>query len=211
MSAPDDPTRRFNPAPPPPPQPQVVYVQQQPKKRRGCLYTLLGLIAVVVIGIIVGVSNSGNSSSGGSSSGSGAQAAAATAGIGQPVRDGKFEFTITSISTAKSVGDTAYGGGATAQGTYQILHLTVKNIGDQAQTLDDSAQYLYDAAGHKYSADSSADIWLGNGSNNVWLQQINPGNTVTGEMAFDMPTGTAPVKAELHDSMFSDGATVKLQ
>jgi hypothetical protein len=34
---------------------------------------------------------------------------------------------------------------------------------------------------------------------------------VKGELAFDMPTGVKAVKAELHDSAFSGGITVKLR
>jgi hypothetical protein len=126
------------------------------------------------------------------------------------VKDGKFEFTITKITHAKSVGDTAYGLGDTAQGKYTILHITVKNIGDQAQTLDDSVQHVYDAHGNKYDASSMADMDLNN-VGNVFLSDINPGNTVHGKIAFDVPNGVNAVKAELHDSMFSGGVTVNLK
>jgi Domain of unknown function (DUF4352) len=116
------------------------------------------------------------------------------------------------ISHAKSVGDTSFGMGGTAQGRYTILHIRVTNIGSEAQTLDDSSQYVYDAAGRKFSADSSADMDLGgaNGQNSTWLEDINPGNTVHGRIAFDLPVGDKAVKAELHDSMFSGGVTVSL-
>ena len=125
----------------------------------------------------------------------------------------KFQFTITSVSYAESVGDTADGFGDTAQGKYTILHVTVTNIGSQPQTLDDSSQYVYDASGRKYDASTSADIDLNSasGSDSVFFNDINPGNTVHGELAFDMPTGLKAVKAELHDSVFSGGVTVNLR
>lgn len=44
----------------------------------------------------------------------------------------------------------------------------------------------------------------------MFLNDINPGNTVQGQLAFDMPAGVRAVKAELHDSLFSDGVTVSL-
>ncbi len=118
-----------------------------------------------------------------SSGGQAAQGAGSTAaGIGDKVRDGKFEFVVTKISHAKSVGDTSVGLGDTAQGRYTILHITVTNIGSEAQTLDDSSQYFYDAAERKFSASSEADIDLAgaNGQNSTWLEDINPGNTVHG-------------------------------
>ncbi len=109
-------------------------------------------------------------------------------------------------------GDTADGLGDTAQGEYTILHVTVTNIGDQPQTLDDSSQYAYDASGRKYSVSTSADLDLNSvtGSDSVFFNNINPGNTVHGELAFDMPAGARAVKAELHDSAFSGGITVSL-
>jgi hypothetical protein len=180
---------------------------------------VLGLVVIVII-IAVAASGGGGGSGGGSAapaSGSSSPAAkssptAKAARLGSPVRDGKFAFTVTSVSHAKTVGDTQYGMGDTAQGEFTILHLAVTNIGNQSQTLDDSSQYVYDSSGKKYNASSNADIDLAgsNGQNNTWFQDINPGNTVRGEIAFDMPSGAKAVKAELHDSAFSGGVTVSL-
>jgi Domain of unknown function (DUF4352) len=39
---------------------------------------------------------------------------------------------------------------------------------------------------------------------------INPGNTMRGKIAFGMPVGDKAVKIEAHDSMFSNTVTVKL-
>jgi hypothetical protein len=49
-----------------------------------------------------------------------------------------------------------------------------------------------------------------NGQGSAWLNDINPGNTVHGRIAFDMPSGDKAMKIELHDSMLSDGVTVRL-
>lgn len=84
------------------------------------------------------------------------------------------------------------------------------NIGNQAQTLDDSAQYVYDAKGRKFSANSEADVFINGNSNSVFLNDINPGNTVHDKIVFDLPRGDRAVKAELHDSAFSNGVTVSL-
>jgi hypothetical protein len=195
---------------PPPPQ----------KKRHRGLKITLGIVGGVILLIIVaaalGGGNSGSStgtSSRASAADAPARAAAPAPGVGSKVRDGKFEFVITGISHAKSVGDTADGLGDTAQGRYVILHIRVTNIGTEAQTLDDSSQYVYDATGRKFSADSAADIELGgvSGQNSTWFEDINPGNTVHGRIAFDLPAGDKAVKAELHDSAFSDGVTVSLR
>jgi hypothetical protein len=193
--------------------------QQQPprKKRHWVRNTFLGFAGFIVLIIIAIAANGGSNGTpaagGGAAPANAAPAAPQVAKIGAPVRDGKFQFTITSVSQAESVGDTANGLGDTAQGNYTILHVTVTNIGSQPQTLDDSSQYVYDASGRKYDASTSADIDLNSasGSDSVFFNDINPGNTVHGELAFDMPTGLKAVKAELHDSVFSGGVTVNLR
>lgn len=158
------------------------------------------VLLVIIIAVVAAVGNHSSTSTSGGSQPSGGQAPA-VAKIGTPVRDGKFQFTITAVTHAKHAGGLL---GATAQGRYTILHVTVKNIGGQAQTLDASSQYVYDARGRQFSADSAAS------SQSFFLTQINPGNEVTGTIAFDLPKGDHAVKAELHDSPFSNGVTVTL-
>jgi len=186
-----------------------------------------GIILLIIVGTVLGGNKGGTgtgaSSGGGASTGTGTgtgtgsspatqSAGSPVAHIGDKVRDGKFEFTVIKVRHAKSVGDTSLGLGDSAQGRFTIVTLRVTNIGNQSQTLDDSSQYLYDAAGRKYSASSAADIDLSgaNGQGSTWLDDINPGNTVVGKIAFDMPAGVKAVKIELHDSMFSNGVIVQL-
>ena len=76
--------------------------------------------------------------------------------------------------------------------------------------MDDSAHYVDDAKGRRFSADSEADILINGSKNSVFFSQINPGNTVHGKIAFDLPKGDTAVGAELHDSAFSNGVTVSL-
>lgn len=200
---------------------QTQYPYQTPpgKKRhwvRNSFLAFCGFIALIII-IAVASSSGGNTgstpaASGGSSTSPSSSAqpdGSSLAKAGTAVRDGKFQFKVTSASQAKSVGDTADGFGDTAQGEYTVLHVTVTNIGQQPQTLDDSSQYVYDSAGRKYDASSTADIDI-NGNDQVFFNDINPGNTVNGELAFDMPTGTKSAKAEFHDSAFSGGTQVAL-
>ena len=200
----------------PPPQQPYYPPQQSPKKKRHWVRnTFLGLAGFIVLIVIISVAANGGSN-GTPAAGSGAApanavpAAPQVAKIGTPARDGKFQFTITSVSHAKSVGDTADGFGDTAQGRYTILHVTVTNISSQPQTLFDSNQYVFDASGRKYDVSTSADMDINGASDSVLFNDINPGNTVRGELAFDMPAGLKAVKAELHDSAFSGGVTVNL-
>jgi Domain of unknown function (DUF4352) len=199
----------------------------QPRKKRHILRNvLLSILGLFVLLIIIGVATGGGKSTGTgaastsstppASAGSSAATVPGSAapavsgpGIGFRADDGKFRFVVTSVSHAKSAGSS--GLGATAQGEYTVLHVTVTNIGSAAQTLDDSAQYVYDSRSRQYSADTQADIYGNSNGGQVFLAQINPGDSITGLIYFDMPVGDHAVKAVLHDSMFSGGVSVSLR
>lgn len=174
--------------------------------RHKVLSVILGLVVIGVISSAVG----GGSKSGTNSSKSSGSKKAETAKVGQAANDGKFEFTVSSVECGKtSVGANQYLT-KTAQGQYCLLNVTVKNIGDQAQSLLSSNQFLLNASGQKYSADDMATIYNApNGTS--WYNDINPGNSVNGAIVFDIPKDQTATTAELHDSAFSNGVKVTLQ
>lgn len=134
-------------------------------------------------------------------------AADAQAGVGTAVRDGEFEFTVTKVKKGvASVGSRYLK--QKAQGQYVILNVTVKNIGEKPQLLSDSEQKVRDGSGREFSTDSTAGIYIED--NKVFFSEINPGNSVKGQLVFDMPKGAKPATVELHDSLFSDGVSVSL-
>ncbi|RAO51552.1 hypothetical protein LUPAC06_06237 [Micromonospora saelicesensis] len=133
---------------------------------------------------------------------------AKTAKIGQPARDGKFEFTVKSskCGVAKIGSDML---GQKAQGQFCLVTVNVKNIGKEAQMFDGSSQKAYAADGTEYSADTGAAIYA-NKNAETFLNDINPGNQVNGVVVFDIPKNVKITKLELHDSMFSGGVDVAL-
>ncbi len=141
----------------------------------------------------------------------GGEAAAApaddVAGLNTPVRDGKFEFTVTEVETGvATVGEEDFME-EQAQGQFVLVHLSVANIGDEAQTIIDSNQTLVDTEGRQHDA-ASAGMWLED--NDLWLSDVNPGNTVEGILVYDIPADATPASLELHDSMLSGGVSVDL-
>ncbi|MPV37849.1 DUF4352 domain-containing protein [Georgenia subflava] len=132
---------------------------------------------------------------------------ATAAGVGTPVRDGKFEFTVTGIEPGvATVGNEFLN--EQAQGQFVLVHLTVANIGDEAQAFYDGNQTLVDTAGREHSANTAAGIYLED--NDMFFNDINPGNSVSGAVVFDIPVDAVPASITLHDSMFSGGVTVSL-
>ncbi|MEN3538103.1 DUF4352 domain-containing protein [Microbispora sp. ZYX-F-249] len=209
------------------PHPGQPYGQQYPptvivqKKGNGCLKAVLGGAAVLMVLIVIGVLLGGGDDSQVSltdGTGETAQAAkprtsrpsreAPPPGLGDVVKDGKFAFKVTKVEKGLS----QVGEGLTAhkaQGQYVLVHLTVKNIGDEAQTFSDYAQKLIDTKGRTFDADTGAAIWLQD--SNAFLEKINPGNSVKGFLLFDVPKNLAIKAVELHDSAWSGGVTVSLR
>ena len=125
---------------------------------------------------------------------------------GSPVRDGKFEFRVLGMTRAAQAGDPSNPYMTVdAQGEFIILTLSVTNIGNEAQSYFGTNQKLVDTAGREYEANSAADMWANEGTGD-----INPGNSIQVKAAFDVPPGTQPAELEVHDSMFSGGAKVRL-
>jgi hypothetical protein len=130
------------------------------------------------------------------------------AGIGDTLNDGQFDFVVTAVEPpVETVGEDFMA--EEAQGQFVIVRVTVTNVGDEARTLDSSSQYLYDADGRKY--ETSGAIFTLPDYDKAFLQNINPGNTVTdAPLLYDVPDGFVPTSIELHDSPFSGGVTVAL-
>jgi hypothetical protein len=112
-----------------------------------------------------------------------------TAGLNQPVRDGKFEFVVTSVYN---------------QSGFTMVSMKVSNIGNEAQTFFAQNQKLVDTAGRTYDADTTSMITLNKSS----MQDLNPGLSTSSIIPFQVPTGAQITAVEVHDSAFSGGARV---
>jgi hypothetical protein len=127
--------------------------------------------------------------------------------LGTTAADGKFAFVIWKIKCGvKSVGSGFTK--STAQGSYCLVDMSVKNIGNEAQTIFSDNMKLIDAQGREFQTDSGAMMFSDN--QDLWLKEINPGIQIDGQLIFDLPADAKPVTAELHDSAFSGGVKIDL-
>jgi hypothetical protein len=135
-----------------------------------------------------------------------AEAREVVATVGQPARDGKFEFVVTGVEPpVKTIGESF--ARDEAQGEFVVVRVDVTNIGDAPSTLSSGSQYAY--AGQARYADTHV-LGLEN-SDRAFRENINPGNKVTNvPLVFDVPPGTKLTHLELHDSLFSGGVRVNL-
>jgi hypothetical protein len=177
--------------------------ENQVRRRR---IHLLALGVLAAFGLACGAASPDSDNGAPQDRGGTGEQAAADGKVNTAVRDGDFEFVVSKVECGKtSVGSSQLG--VKAQGVFCLVTVSAKNIGDKAQTFTDSSQKAF-AGSTEYSTNSTAGIYLED--NDVFLQEINPGNTVKGVMVFDVPKGTVLTKLELHDSAFSGGVTVTL-
>lgn len=101
--------------------------------------------------------------------------------IGETFKVGDVEYTINSKETAQNIGGEF---GENANGTYLILNVTVKNNGSKSITITDSFFKLLKGKA-KYETDSAAGIFA-NEDGDFFYSDLNPENSVTGNVVFDL-------------------------
>ncbi|MEU4427453.1 DUF4352 domain-containing protein [Actinoplanes sp. NPDC024001] len=129
-------------------------------------------------------------------------------GIGDPVRDGKFEFVVSRVNCAR----TSYGMEnlkRTAEGRFCVVTLSVRNIADEPKYFLGLAQKAKDANGASYGYDEIAGVYA-NRDTQTFLKKLDPGERVSGKLVFDIPHGVTLTAVELHDFPLSRGVTVAL-
>lgn len=213
--------------------PQQQWQQTEPPKKKNFFVRHKILTGVLALGLVAGIaaaagggskdggsSNAGSPTSAaapaksGSAASSGGQSSAAAQekkdalpALGTPVTDGKFTFTVSRVErNVPSIGGQYMN--KKAQGSYTLVHITVKNTGTDAQSLMADSQKAYDANGVGYEATSDGAFYIE--GNDTLFTEINPGNTLKGILVFDTPAGTKLTKVRLHDSMFSNGVETSL-
>ncbi|CAM3094161.1 hypothetical protein BST27_03395 [Mycobacterium intermedium] len=118
--------------------------------------------------------------------------------LSDEVRVGKFMFTVTAISLG--VPKT---GSRTAQGTFVIVNLRVRNMVAVPQPVYCQDQTLKDRNGRRYDNAVNLDR---NGDRTV----IQPGKAVQVKCAFDVRKDSLPETITLRDSQYTSGVTVSL-
>jgi hypothetical protein len=175
-----------------------VYVQKKPFYKRVWFIVLVGLFVIGGLqSVLGGGSNSSTSSSQATStttqttteasaSSSEEQKEATTYSIGQEVPVGDVVYLVNSKEVTTNVGGEF---GKTANGVFLVLNVTVKNNGKEAITVTDDFFTLL-KGDVEYKSDSTAGIYA-NQDTNFFLTEVNPENSVTGNVVFDITEETA--------------------
>lgn len=106
--------------------------------------------------------------------------------IGEIVKVGDVEYIVNSKSLSQNVGGEY---GKTANGIYLIVNVTVKNTGKKSITVTDDFFKLL-KGDTEYATDSAAGLYA-NEEAKFFLSELNPENSITGNVVFDLSNETA--------------------
>ncbi len=135
--------------------------------------------------------------------------------IGQVSSDAGFNFVVNSFKCGeKQIGfdNGVLHYSTDAQGQFCRLNITVTNAGNNSNSIRPYNQYIFNDKGQRYDYDPAgtgraAQYELGD----PFSDDINPGNSITGDIVFDVPVNVTPITAELHGDKDSSGIRVNLQ
>ncbi|WP_433727318.1 protein kinase domain-containing protein [Nocardia sp. CA-129566] len=126
-------------------------------------------------------------------------------GLNTPVRDGKFEFVVTAVDSG-----IPRIGLQNAGGTYSVVTVAVRNISDEPKWFLPVGQRLVDTQGRQVDHNAIASMWQNTQRRYNYSFELQPGQSATTQLVFDVPQDATPSQLELHDFLLSNGVTVHL-
>lgn len=178
---------------------------------------LTGILVVIIL--VVAIGSSGGSSNSGSSSNTGSSAVQeqkkndekVIAKIGEVAQSSDLAFTATGVKDAQSLGNSFTR--KDAQGVFKIVTLKIENTGKETKTIDSSMIKLRDSQGRTFerSIDGQTAKGLAQGQVDLFLQQVQPSLSVTGEIVFDIPKDAEGLVLEVRGGLFATAAEIKLE
>ena len=175
---------------------------------------LTGILVFIVFIVVVSASGGDSSSSGSSSSGSKQEQSQKqekiTAKIGEQVQSGDLAFIVNGVKEYQSLGNSFTS--KDAQGVFKVVSLKIENVGKETKTIDSSMIKLTDSEGRTYerSIDGQTAKGMAQGQVDLFLQQVQPGLSVNGEIVFDIPETAQGLVIELRGGLFATPAEVEL-
>ena len=125
-----------------------------------------------------------------------AEDGANSVGLGEAGTVAAWTVTVDGVDTSPTYDDGL--SDEEAQGVFKVVSLTVTNDGSEATTFDASAVSLRDTEGREYSSQTVL------GSDSLFLEQINPGNSASGHAVVDMPEDAEITQVVIEDALTFD-------
>jgi hypothetical protein len=123
----------------------------------------------------------------------------------KPVHVGQLEIIVGAPNVVAEYGDDL--SLSRSQGIFWVFPVLVKNISGEPCYFDATAQVAYDRMNRRYEADEATTV--ANYAQS-FPANINPGNSVRGNVVFDIGRDRILSSIELHDNSVSDGVSVRV-
>lgn len=118
---------------------------------------------------------------------------------------GDLSLTVTDMQTGVgSVGDSIWD--TEANGEFVIVSFTITNNGSSPESIFSNDFMLINDTGAEFA--TSSDAW--HVENSLLWEEINPGNSFTGVLVYDVPTDTKVTELEVRVGWFSTPVSVDL-
>lgn len=176
---------------------------------------LTGILVFIVFIVVVSASGGDSANNSSSNGNSGTQQEqqdkeVVTAKMGETVQSGDLAFTVNGVKEYQSLGNSFTS--KDAQGIFKVVSLKIENVGKETKTIDSSMIKLTDSEGRTFerSIDGQTAKGLAQGQVDLFLQQVQPGLSMNGEIVFDVPETAEGLMIELRGGLFATPAEVEL-
>lgn len=174
------------------------------------------LFALGIIGSLAGGedTNTPSSSSNTPSSSPNVQQAAQPTILSNEGVSSDVKIVVNGMETKNTIGNNQYST-ATAQGVFKVITISLTNNQKDAITVDSNSFKLVDDKGREFSYSSEAQMALmssiGGKDESLFLKKINPGLSVTGKVAFDVPQDAKGLVLKARGGMTGKEITLKVE
>jgi arylsulfatase A-like enzyme len=125
---------------------------------------------------------------------SGGQPSGSTVAVGQPLRVGDVEWTVTSAYPADQLISSVDDG--IKQGNFVVVDFQFKNNSAEGLTLSSDSLALFDGNGRKFEFDTDTYLYI-DGSKVLFRYEVSPGDTMEGQIIFKVPPDASQFRLQL--------------
>lgn len=182
---------------------------------------LTGILVFIIFIVVIGASG-GNSSSTNNSGTTDANSGTKNEQVakkeekkvtklGEVTQSGDLAFTATEVNDYKTLGNSFTK--KDAQGIFKVITLKIENKGKETKTIDSSMLKLKDNQGRTFerSIDGQTAKGMAEGKVDLFLQQVQPGLNVSGEIVFDIPADAQGLVLEVRGGIFATATDIALE
>jgi len=179
---------------------------------------LTGILGLFVLIIVISVAGSGGKKTGEQTTATETKTVSENkpietetiAKVEEAVEDNGLAFTVTGVDNLSSLGNQFTR--TDAQGIFYVITLKIENKSDSTKTIDSSMITLTDSQNRQYdrSVEGQTAKGLAQGKVDLFLQQVQPSLSVTGDIVFDIPKDATGLKLIVKGSLFGSGKKIDL-